>query len=66
MRLSKTINSFGALSLINFARKHAERVAQHVSPEIAADGEPANERQVDALFPPIAEARVAEGEPQAA
>ena len=36
MRLSRTLKSFGTLSLINFGRKHAERLAQHASPEIAA------------------------------
>jgi len=36
MNLSGTIKSFGTLSLINFGRKHAERLALHASPEIAA------------------------------
>jgi hypothetical protein len=35
MRLSLTIRSLGTLSLINFGRKHAERLAQHASPEIS-------------------------------
>ena len=36
MDLSKTIHSLGTLSLINFVRKHAERLARHASPAIAA------------------------------
>jgi hypothetical protein len=36
MKLSRILKSFGTLSLVNFGRKHAERLAQHASPEIAA------------------------------
>jgi len=36
MNLSGTIKSLGTLSLINFGRKHAERLARHASPEISA------------------------------
>jgi hypothetical protein len=35
MDLSNTIHSLGTLSLINFARKHAARLAHHASPAIA-------------------------------
>jgi len=39
MRLSRILKSFGTLSLINFGRKHAERLAHHATPEIAARAE---------------------------
>jgi len=43
-------------SVVNFPQRGA----------LLLRGELANGRQVDALFPPIAEAKVAEDEPQAA
>jgi len=36
MNLSRTLNSLGALSLINFSRKHAEKLAESKSPAVAA------------------------------
>ena len=36
MDLSNTVHSLGTLSLINFVRKHAERLAHHASPTITA------------------------------
>ena len=36
MNVSSTTRSLGSLSLINFGRKHAERLAQHAKPEIQA------------------------------
>ena len=36
MNISKVLQSFGTLSLINFARKHAEKLAGSAAPEVRA------------------------------